>query len=567
MMQTMRRNTRVIMFIVVAAFVLLIFFQWGLDVTGISKPAETTILKIDGQEVSYSDYVRFVQQKEQENRNITRDEIWAQLVDELTWQRLVQKERIRIVDDEIWAIIRNNPPPQIYNSEYMKNEQGEFDFQKYLSLIRQPESRQWLAQYEYTLRRELPREKIRSMLSTMGWVSPFEDSLAMARQTGRYDISFLSLPLFRMRGQVALSTEDVRRYYEENIKEFIVPESRIFRYVLFLKQASAEDTAEARARLEDVLLRLQEGEDFTAVAQEVSDDTIVTRHINREPDLPDHQRAVFKALRNGGVSPVYAVPQGFEVMKRVKNDEFQLIQAKVTVSMTTVEELYDRIESFKETFKEVGFDAAAQEFGLEVRKTYPLSVEKATFPVRNPEAMTKYVRESKPGVLGGPFASPAGYYVFALDSVIPQRKLDFAENEQMVRARMERKHLKDALARYLTDIEARLAGGMTMEQIAAQDTLLAFQKGLKGTSLLEIQAGYGPEFAGAVANLNPGQTGRALVTDWAGYIIRCDARQVMPFDSTMTRVMELTRESRLQAVGQILFTPKKITDNRDQFFE
>ncbi|MDH4210992.1 MAG: SurA N-terminal domain-containing protein [candidate division WOR-3 bacterium] len=92
MMQTLRKKTRLVLFIALAGFAGLIFFQWGLDITGIRSRPEIDIAKIGNQVVSYQDYRRFTLLKESENKNITPDEVWMKLVEDIVWSDLVKKK-------------------------------------------------------------------------------------------------------------------------------------------------------------------------------------------------------------------------------------------------------------------------------------------------------------------------------------------------------------------------------------------------------------------------------------------------------------------------------------------
>ncbi len=568
MMQNLRRNTRLILFIVLAAFALLIFFQWGLDITGIKTGEETDVAKIDGTPVPYTQYLRYAQSMENERRGISRDEIWQSMIEEIVWNNLAKKEKIRITDDEIWQIIRSNPPRQLYESEYMKNEKGEFDYNKYLELLKSPESRQWLLEYEFNLRRELPKEKIRSLITTMGWSSPFEDSIIMAKQTTIYDISFISVLLFRLRGLLSISDEELIDFYNKNKKEFISPESKILKYVFFEKRPSNQDTTEARERLEDFIIRVREGEDFLTVAKEVSDDTVIQISFKDENEIPPYQAAVFKKLKNGEISEIFLSPMGFEVIKRVNKNLFYSVKTKIEVSPTTIGEIYDRITSFKETAEILGFDSTAREFNLTVHRTLPLSPERSGFPVRNQDALKKIITKTKnKKEIFGPFSSIGGYYLFVLDSIIPQKVLDPINNKQVIQARYERTKLKEFAREYLNALYNQLALGKTLEQLAAVDTILSFQNDIKGMSLAQIESRYGQEFAGVVGQLEQGQISKPLVTDWAGYIIRCDKKISIPFDTTMVSYLQMARQMRLQYLSQKIFTPKKVIDNRDKFFE
>ncbi|MEO0094633.1 MAG: peptidylprolyl isomerase [candidate division WOR-3 bacterium] len=569
MMQNFRRNTRLILFIVVAAFVLLIFFQWGLDVTGITSREESNIAKIDGITISYADYVKFAQSKEREMKNIAREDIWNLMIEEVVWNNLIKKENIRTVDEEIWAIIKSNPPREIYESEYMKDSEGKFDYNKYLELLKSPQSRQWLYEYEFNLRKQLPREKLRSLIFTMAWASPFEDSIIMSKYSAIYDFSFISLPLFRLRHKIDINDDELKEYYKNHIKEFTNPETKILKYVFFEKIPSSEDTTEAKEKLEDFILRIREGEDFLTVAREVSDDTLIEKRFQDEKELLPYEANAYKNLKNGEISDIILTSQGFEVIKRVGKGVLYSVKVKINVSPSTITELNDRIESFKKSAKELGFEEAAKEYGLSVHKTYPINPEKINFPVRNQEGLAKAIKKLKYKEFIGPFSSFGGYYLFALDSIIPGRilKLDNENDKNIIRSSYERKRLKAMLSDYLEKIFNQLQSGIAMEKIAEQDTLLFLQTGLNNLNLSAVESRYGPEFAGVLAGLEIGQVSKPLITDWAGYIIKCNNKLATPFDTTLVKYVQYIRQIRFQNLSQSIFTPKKIVDNRDIFLE
>jgi hypothetical protein len=568
MMQKLRKKTRLVLFIALAAFALLIFFQWGLNIMGVRTSEVTNIAVINGIPISVRDYSRFAQFKENEKRGITREEIWAELVDEIMWGNLISKEKIVVTDEEIWTIIRNNPPQDLYESEYMRDENGEFDINKYYEFLRAPQSRQWLAEYESKLRQQLPKEKLRALLTTFGWVSPFEVSMLISSQTMSYDVSFISIPIFGLRSLLQISDDEMEEYYNENLSKFIKPESKILKYVFLEKKASYDDTLEAKERMEDFLIRIkEEGEDFLEVAWEVSDDTILEINFQNENELFPYLKKVYKNLKNGEISDIIDAPRGFEVIKRVQKGTIYKAKANIEISPTTIGEINDIIMSFKEAAQEVGFDSAAVEFDLPVRKTYPLNPKDVAFPVRNTKTLSDFLSKTKKDEIGGPFSSMGGYYLFTIDSIIPEYEPKFEEIMPRVRADLERKRLKEELEIYLNNINNQLMMGETMDQVASRDTLTMVRNDLKNVTLTQIISRFGEEFAGAVAYLEPTQISPPLITDWAGYIIRCDKKIAIPFDSTMVFPLQMKRQTRLQQLTQSIFTPKEMEDNRDIFLE
>lgn len=567
MMQTLRKKTRLVLFIALAFFAGLIFFQWGLDITGITGRPETDIARINDHTISYQEYRRFAMLKENENKNVTSEEIWNMLVEDVLWRDLVSQERIGVTDEEIWAIIQNNPPPEVYTSEFMQDENGEFDWNKYQQLIRSPQSAQWLYQYELQLRQSLPREKLRSLIATMAWVSPHEDSMAIAALAVNYDLSFLSMMLNQLRGLVEVGEQEVAEYYRLHREEFATPEYKVLKYVFFERKPSAGDTLEARQRLEDFIAMVRDGEDFFTLAQEVSDDTTIEVRFENENTLKPYMLEVYQSLKNGEMSGIVNAARGFEVMQRVGPGLMRVVKADVRVSPTTIGEITDNIASFIEDAREMGFDSAAADLALPVRKTFPLNAAQLNFPVRDVKGLARFLEIAKGREISTTYSSLGGYYVFALDSVIPARKPSLEEVAAEVKAAAERAADERAMAARLAGVHEQLAGGKTMEVIAQEDPLVNFQTGIKNQTLYTLRRMYGDEFAGALMSLAPGQISKPVITKYGGYVIRCEGKQEAQFDSTMIGMLQWTRQMRLQHVSQELFTPEEFVDNRDRFFE
>lgn len=566
MMQTLRKKTKYVLIIALIGFAGLIFFQWGANVSGIKDERKTDIVKIDGIPVSYTEYSRFIRQKEQEIKGISRDEIWNLMLEEIMWNNLIKREKIRVTDEEILAVIKHNPPREIYESEFMKGENGEFDFNKYYELLRTPQSRAWLLEYEYNLRRQLPKEKLRSLLSSFGWISPYEDSLIIAGQTNKYDVSYLMMPVFRARNLLEISEDEIGKYYNNNREEFINPELRILKFVFFERKPSPYDTLETRERIQDFNDRIEEGEDFLEVAKEVSDDTAVVKSFEGKLGLKPYLMNVYNELKNGEVSDIIQAPHGFEIIKRIRKGLIYKVKVDIEVTPTTIGEIYDEVMSFKETAREIDFDSAGAEVDLQVRKTYPMNKDNVSFPVRNTEGLAVYLSKAKIGEIGGPFSSIGGYYLFSLDSIIPETHPVFEDIKVKIKHRMEKERAVEIIANWLDKVHDQLTVGKTMEAIVSEDTVIVFRE-MKDLTLMQIQTGLGHEFAGVVATLGTNQISQPLILDWAGYIIRCDLKEVNPFDSTMVTFLQMKRQARLIALTADIFTPKKIEDYRDEFFE
>ncbi|HMN03836.1 peptidylprolyl isomerase [Geobacter anodireducens] len=122
---------------------------------------------------------------------------------------------------------------------------------------------------------------------------------------------------------VKVSGAELRAYYQEHAKDFVMPEQAMVRHI-FIGIADAADSqakAAARTRAEGVLERLNKGEDFAAVAAEASEDAESAKEggllgaiTPGQTNSEEFEKAVF-ALKAGEVSGLVESPFGYHIVK------------------------------------------------------------------------------------------------------------------------------------------------------------------------------------------------------------------------------------------------------------
>jgi peptidyl-prolyl cis-trans isomerase SurA len=117
---------------------------------------------------------------------------------------------------------------------------------------------------------------------------------------------------------------EIRQYYEEHVQQFVRPEQVLLREIFVNTEGKSEEEKVAlRARVDNLLARVQSGEDFGELAKRFSDSA--TAKTGGELGL--YQRGVlaraleeeaFKLNRNG-ITPVIPIQTGFLILQVVEH--------------------------------------------------------------------------------------------------------------------------------------------------------------------------------------------------------------------------------------------------------
>lgn len=169
---------------------------------------------------------------------------------------------------------------------------------------------------------------------------------------------------------VKVPESELEKYYQEHVKEFIVPESVKARHV-FLKVdagASVESRVEKRKRAEELLQRLKKGEDFARVAAEASEDGETAQKGGElgsispgKTNSEDFEQAAL-SLKSGELSNVVATPYGLHIIRVDERSE-----RRTATLAETREYIAGKLQQELELKKGQEFvDRIVKESGLEV---------------------------------------------------------------------------------------------------------------------------------------------------------------------------------------------------------
>jgi peptidyl-prolyl cis-trans isomerase D len=243
MMRELRDKTKWVMLVVVLAFVGLMVFEWGMDISGRSAGAEMGALgEVDGRPVQYQAYMEAYQAlyeraQQQSGTTLSREEIrqledmaFEQVVGQMLMQREMERRGIRVTNAEIAQAARWMPHPELAQNELFMTD-GQFDLGKYQQFLTGPQANdELLLQLERYYRDVLPQAKLMRQVTAGLYLSDSELWQAYRDRNERVSADYVSLDLARLiPGDVEVTEREIRDHYNRNRDEFRRPTSARFR--------------------------------------------------------------------------------------------------------------------------------------------------------------------------------------------------------------------------------------------------------------------------------------------------------------------------------------------------
>jgi peptidyl-prolyl cis-trans isomerase D len=598
MMRQLRENTKWIMLVTVVAFVALMVFEWGMDMSGGSAEAMTggEMGRVNGSSITFAEfqqvYRTLYQQRQEEtgaaitaaeNRQI-EDEAWEQLVTDRLIAQELRRRGIRVTDDEIRQAALYLPPPEFYQHEAFQTD-GQFDLNRYHQFLRSPAADpQLLINLEQYYRRMIPRSKLFQQINASVVVT---DSELWQRYRERNETA--SARFIRMAPQelvpeadVTVTDREITAYYNENRDQFRRPARAEIRVVALDKTPTAADTAAALARARAVRQEIVADADFAEVAQRESDDRVSAARggelgtVRRGQTVAPFETAVW-AARIGEVTEPVQTDFGYHLIRvdRRTEDEAGVAHILIPIERTLESEdaLLARVDSLETLSERMSLPAAAEQLGLRVRTTELTPVLPTLPEVGRADAAVEWVFEERPpvGEASPVLENERYYYVLELLSRQDERTLTLEEASPSVRAILVRERQRERAREVGRQVVDRIRAGATLEQAAAQAgltvgvaesfTRLAFVPGI-GQANAAIGAAFG---------LPVGQASDLLSTPEAFFVIQVtDRTEADPeawrqqLDMQRQQMMAVLQSQVIEQYLEGLREEARIVDQRDQ---
>ena len=389
MMRQMRENTKWIMLATALAFVALMVFEWGADVSGRSAGGLGEIGEVNGTPVMYDDYMLAYrnlydqvqgQQEEpitsQQNKEI-EDQAFEELVNQILVGQELRRRGIRVSDAEVRSAAQFSPPPDFARLPVFQTD-GQFDLSKYQQYLAAASEGE-LLQLEAYYREVIPRGKLMRQIAAGLHLTDQQLWRAYRDQSETVEIRYIPLdPGARIAdADVPVSDAEIQAYYDSHQEDFEQPARATVRVSVIGKAPTAADTAASRQKAMDLRAAIIAGErEFGEVAQLESTDastSSVGGELGVYPPgamVPTFDSASFAAPIGQITEPV-VTSYGYhliEVQERWANDSVRarhilIPNARTDSSEVAMLTLADSLEALGEQFS---LDESATQLGLAV---------------------------------------------------------------------------------------------------------------------------------------------------------------------------------------------------------
>jgi peptidyl-prolyl cis-trans isomerase D len=463
MLDAMRKNTKVILWITVVSFLALMVLVWGAEQSvGCGGAAQGVIGRVNGEPITV-DYFNRVYQANRDNFRQGRgsepgpgdeammlEQTWNSVVEQVL---LIQEARRRGLDptDEEVRNAALQTPPSIFTTNPNFQTNGQFDMQKYMSLIQgNPD---FAYQLEAYLRDTLPVEKLQAMVYQAATVSDEEVRQAFL---DRNETARITYRLFELRSQALpspVTDQEAEAYFKANPAEFNLPSQATVRYVKLDRRPTDTDIADIRGQLVEyagLARRWAAGDStalsFAALAETYSDlpsaaNGGLTDQFFGPGELTPTLEAALANLGPGDITEPFqegnalqiAMVDSVRVDNEVRRVRIRQIQVAIEAGASTVAEYETRLATLKDGATAANFARKAQAAGLEVQSPPAFAENGFIRGLESVAGSVAWAFRAEVGAVSPVFPTNDAWFVMALDRRSEKGKPEFNDVVEVAR--------------------------------------------------------------------------------------------------------------------------------------
>lgn len=465
MMKQMRENTKIILWIVVVAFIITIFAVWGMDLQmgDAGGPGQQNVLgTVNGVKITRSQFQAVYEQIASQYRaaspegrldyaqqEMVLDDAWENIVVTILTNEQIKKLGIEVSDQEIVTFLRTSPPPEI--RQYFLNEQGNFDFAAYQNALNNPDA-DWTG-VENLARQRIPMMKLNQYLMAQVHVSATEVEKAFEEETVKMTVDYVRFPIGEENiDDYSPSDEEISAYHSANPDRFREDERAVIDYVRIPIEPTPRDVDDVVLTVRDLRDQIIGGEDFAVMANTFSEAPTAavggeTGFLTRDQRDSKVMDALSK-LEPGSMSEPILTDDRVYLLKLLETKDeggetrynFQEIYLKLTAGSMTMDSLYTLARDIHQDAVDSDLRQAAEGKGLSVATTEPFARNMPIEGIGFVPSFSRFAFNNEVGALSNIISDDRAYYICRLVKRIPEgvKPLESVRAEIIAALRVDR---------------------------------------------------------------------------------------------------------------------------------
>lgn len=600
LMNKMREKMRIILIILVLAFVGMIVFDWGMNYvasSGVGGAPTGVIGSINGIDIQDEYFFQQIQQEYIEIRETTgsepdemqmrqaRDDVWERIITQTLIDQEIKKNNLYVSDDEIIFIIKNNPPEFLKSIPTFQTD-DKFDPQKYQDALNNPNV-DW-SEIENIIRLTQPSRKIQDIINSTVRVTSQEIEKQLFLAETKYNAKFiLSVPEDFVDILIKISEEEIKEYYNSHKEDFQDDEKCRLKYAIFSIRTTEQDTQRIFQEAQTLIERIKSGEDFAEIAKQYSQDPTAEDGGDlgyfSKGDMVDFiEKAAFSAKKDEVVGPV-ETDYGYHIIKIFdkkvnRKGEIDSVKAshillKMEPSLETINNVKYKASDLTEIAKSIGFEKAVEEDNIETFETPPFENTGFIPGIGMLYTVTDFAFSGNVGDISEPIITENEYYVFKLIEKLPKRTKSLNEVSVTIENILKREKSMSLAEQKVSKVHNNILLGKSFEEAAEEDSVEIKETGSFGFFDYIIDVGNETKFTGTALKLNEGEVSKPVQTPKGWYLIKLTEKSLADTTNANDRknyiyssILDNKRQVNFTAWLENLRDKAKIKDFRNRYF-
>ncbi|MCG2760001.1 MAG: peptidylprolyl isomerase, partial [Candidatus Delongbacteria bacterium] len=492
-----------ILWIVVAAFIATIVFDWGMGGFKGMKDirSQGIIAKINGIDIKYSElkniedsYVKSADQKDFSGVKVAemRQKAWTDFVKMIVIRQELEKQNIVVSGNQLYDEIINNPIPELKNSkEFMTD--GIFDQAKYEAFIKNPSPQyeQYYKAIEKAYEGRIPGMLLESRVGNSAYLSEFELLNIYRESNLKVKVKYLKAETNSFMPADSLITDkEIEDYFKANPNEFPKQnEQRNFDFVLFGTDPTAQDSALVLDDINYAMTQLNNGISFEEVAINYSDDQSAKNggdlgFFGKGKMVAEFEEAAFNAKVGELVGPI-RTQYGYHIIKvtdqkKEKNKVIEIKASHILVKFKTYQSTYEdahysavnfRDEAYRNGNDAASFTKTAGNLGVKINESPFTQQTDRTNELGIIPGLGDFLFKNEIGTVSPIMVSNSGYAILIVKEIKPERLKTLDEVKKSIIYKLRQKKGLDLALNKLEEIKSSVTDTLTMNNVAAENKM------------------------------------------------------------------------------------------------